>query len=77
MIKVENKYNIDDNVFYFFNGSIWHCHITQINIRIKQKEEKLSYTIVPYNGLLFSYMIVSEDEITANIEDIINVIPIK
>ena len=79
MIKVENKYNVDDNVFYFNNGIIWHCHITRINIRVTQEGIKLTYNIVPYSNELRAceFIIVNEDEITANIEDVINIIPIR
>lgn len=77
MIKVENKYNIDDNVFYFNNGIIWHCHITRINIGVTQNGIKLTYNIIPYNGAAFQNIIVNEDEITDNIEDVIKIIPIR
>lgn len=78
MIKVENKYELGQQVFYYEKGSIWHCRITSINVNVRPNDIKINYDIMSYDNTLFSIRCkVDENLLVSDIQDIINIIPIK
>ena len=78
MNNINTKYDLGQQVFYYKQGSIWHCRIVEIDITIRGDKTRVTYDIMPYSEQLSNkFCNIDEDNLVIDIQDIINIIPIK